>query len=48
MIDYLTFVDELKQIRSQLDDRAYVHSDISKLIKKYEDRVKANEEDNNA
>ena len=49
MIDYLTFIEELKIIKNQVMQHGitnYPH--IDSLIKKYEDRVKANEEDNNA
>jgi len=49
MIDYLTFIEELKTIKQQVMQHGitnYPHIDA--LIKKYEDRVKANEEVSNA
>jgi len=44
MVDYLTFIEELKILRIGSQDT----HEIDALIKKYEDRVKANEEVNNA
>ena len=49
MVDYLTFIDELKTIKQQVMKHGIMqYPHIDELIKKYEDRVKANEEVNNA
>ena len=45
MIDYLTFIEELKTFKNQVMQHGitnYPH--IDSLIKKYEDKVKQNEE----
>ena len=49
MIDYLTFIEELKTIKKQVMQHGIMqYPHIDALIKKYEDKVKANEEVNNA
>ena len=49
MIDYLTFIEELKTIKKQVSKFGVIqYPHIDSLIKKYEDKVKANEENNNA
>ena len=48
MVDYLTFIDELKTIKKQVMQHGIMqYPPIDTLIKKYEDRVKASEENNN-
>jgi|MGYP003625382484 hypothetical protein len=46
MVDYLTFIEELKILKPVVVSE-HTH-EIDALIKKYEDRVKANEEVSNA
>ena len=45
MIDYLTFIEELKTIKKQVMQYGIMqYPHIDTLIKKYEDKVKQNEE----
>jgi len=50
MVDYLTFIEELKTIKQSIIECTKSNDNpiVDALIKKYEDRVKANEEVSNA
>ena len=59
MVDYLTMIEELKSIRNTVCEEhnskqisftagKILHKQIDNLVIKYEDRVKENEEVNNA